>query len=265
MKGEKAMNNSNAPKIQQDNIINIKVTIERKDKVRYTKDGSIDNRKSNKQAGKDSEVYAFKSKEEIAAMITVFNRYIDNAPTEYKCQLARRNKMMFLIGMNIGIRASDLRTLRWSFFFNNDGSFKDFYTIQPLKQRKQKKFVKIYFNNTVRKAITDYLYYYPIENLEDFLFPSQKGSDSITERTLYDIVKSAAKEADIKQNIGSHSLRKSWGFWCWHEAEDKAKAVVILQKCFNHKDTLTTLKYIGVLDEEISDMYNSVELGLDYL
>ena len=260
--------NSSAHKIQSNNIIHIRVvngTIERKDKIRYTKSGTIDKRKCNKQAGKDSEVYAFKTKEEIAAMINVFDTHIENAPSEHKCQLARRNKMLFLIGMNVGIRASDLRTLRWSFFIDNNGNFKDFYTIQPKKQRKQKKFVKIYFNNTVKQAICDYLQYYPIDNIDDFLFPSQKGNDSITERTLYSIIKSIAEEAGIKQNIGSHSLRKSWGFWCWHEAEDKKKALVILQQCFNHKDTLTTERYIGILDEEISDMYNSVELGLDFL
>ena len=117
----------------------------------------------------------------------------------------------------------------------------------------------------MKKAICDYLEYYPIDNLDDYLFPSQKGNDSITERTLYSIIKGIAEEAGIKQNIGSHSLRKSWGFWCWHEAEDKKKALIILQQCFNHKDTLTTERYIGILDEEISDMYNSVELGLDFL
>lgn len=262
------MNSSNAPKIQHNNIINIRIvngTIQRKDEVRYTKDGSIDKRTCNKQAGKDSEVYAFKTKEEIAAMLNVFDKHIAEATTEGRQQIARRNKMMFLIGMNVGIRASDLRTLRWNFFFDDDGCFKEFYKIQPKKQRKQHKFVKIYFNDTVKKAIVDYLEFYPIDNLNGFLFPSQKGDDSITERTLHNIVKTTAKEAGIKQNIGSHSLRKTWGFWCWHEAEDKNKAVITLQMCFNHDRPLTTLKYIGLLDEEISDMYNSVELGLEYL
>ena len=93
------------------------------------------------------------------------------------------------------------------------------------------------------------------------MFKSRKGTDAIEAGSLGKIVKDIAENAGIKQNIGSHSLRKTWGFWCWHEAEDKQKALVILQKCFNHSDTLTTMRYIGLLDDEIEAMYNSIELG----
>lgn len=259
---------SNAlPKQNDNNIIPIRIVgghIERKDKIRYTKDGSIDKRKCNKKAGESSEVFAFKTREEISAILHVLEKEIQNAPTPAKKQLAYRNKLLFLLGINLGIRASDLRTLRWSFFLDESGDFKDCYVLQPKKQRKQGKFVKLYFNQTVKKAILDYTNIYKIDDINDLLFYSQKGS-AITEHRLSDIIKTVAKEAGIKQNVGSHSLRKTWGFWCWHEADDKNKAVIVLQKCFNHDRSLTTLKYIGILDEEISDMYNSIELGMDSL
>lgn len=255
------------PKPNAENVIAIRIVngrIEKKDSIRYNKDGTIDKRKCNKKSGESSEVFAFKTREEIEAILKVFDRYIEDAQTPYKRQLAHRNKMLFLIGINLGIRASDLRTLRWSFFFDESGDFKDCYVLQPKKQRKQGKFVKLYFNQTVKKTILDYTRMYQVNDINELLFSSQKG-DAITEHRLSTIIKDVAKEAKIKQNVGSHSLRKTWGFWCWHEAEDKNKAVIILQKCFNHDRSLTTLKYIGILDEEISDMYNSIELGLDFL
>ena len=46
---------------------------------------------------------------------------------------------------------------------------------------------------------------------------------------------------------------------------DKSKALTILQKCFNHSSVETTLKYIGLLDSEIKEMYNSIELGMEYI
>ena len=255
------------PKTNDNNIIEIRIVnghIEKKEKIRYNKDGTVDKRKCNKKAGESSEVYPFRTKEEISAMLQVFDSNIENAQTPARKQLAYRNKMMFLIGINLGIRASDLRTLRWSFFFDENGEFKECYVLQPKKQRKQGKFVKLYFNQTVRKTILDYIKIYPISDINELLFPSQKG-DAITEHRLCTIVKDTALKAGIKQNVGSHSLRKTWGFWCWHEAQDKNKAVIILQKCFNHDRSLTTLKYIGILDEEISDMYNSIELGIEFL
>lgn len=226
-------------------------------------------RKGGKVAGQDSEVYAFRTREEIAAMINVLDKHISESINDNQRKIAHRNKMMFLIGINIGIRASDLRTLKWSFFFDEqaDGSlkFKKFYKIIPMKQRKQKKFVPMYFNQTVQQAINNYITEYPIENLEDYLFASRKGNDPISANSLYHIIKDIAIEAGIEQNIGSHSLRKTFGFWCWHEAKDKNKALVILQQIFNHSSTQVTAKYIGILDDEIEDMFNSIELGFDFI
>lgn len=262
----------------------------RKPKVRYNKDGSIDKRRPNKVAGKASEVFAFNTEEEIRAMIDVFDKRIKNATNNNRRQIACRNKMLFLIGINIGIRASDLCTLKWSFFFNEktrmkkdiyenvnglnikvatvsvkERTWKDFYTLQPMKQRKQKKFVKLYFNKAIKKAVTDYIEEYPINDINDYLFKSRKGGNPLSPAGLCEIVKDAAADANIEKNIGSHSLRKTFGFWTWHNAEDKNKGLVTLQMLFNHSDTQTTMRYIGLLDREIADMFYSIDLGLDYL
>ena len=235
------------------------------DKKKYNLDGSVKRTHPNKKAGESSEVFAFKTEEEIKAMIDVFDKHIADAPDDNKEQIAHRNKLLFLIAINVGIRASDLRTLKWSFFYNDDGTFKDSYRIQPEKQKKQHKFITMYFNATVRKAIENYVSEYPIEDINSYLFPSRKGAESIGVSSLWRIIKDAAAEAGISQNIGSHSLRKSWGFWCWHKAEDKNKALVILQMCFSHSSTQTTARYIGIMDDEISDMYNSIDLGFDFI
>ena len=226
-------------------------------------------RKGGKIAGQESEVYAFRSKEEIGAMINVLDLHIENADNDNQRKIACRNKMLFLIGINIGIRASDLRTLKWSFFFDKNASgeleFKQFYMLQPMKQRKQKKFVKLFFNQTVKQIINNYISEYPFDDLEEYMFASRKGDNPITANSLYHIVKDIAIEAGIKQNIGSHSLRKTFGFWCWHNADDKNKALVILQQIFNHSSTQVTAKYIGILDDEMKDMFDSIELGLDMI
>lgn len=255
-------------KYDKDNVISLSVIdgkLSKKEKIRYNKDGSIDKRHNNKVAGKDSEVYAFNTKEEIKIMIDTLNKHIEEAENENQKQIAYRNKLLFLIGINIGIRASDLRTLKFNFFLNENGEFKEFYTFQPKKQKKQKKFVKLFFNQTVKKAITNYLELYPVEDLDSYMFKSRKGDEAISVDSLCRIVKETAKEADIKKNIGSHSLRKTWGFWIWHNAIDKNKALVMLQECFKHSSTTVTLRYIGILDEEKKDMYESIDLGLDYI
>lgn len=268
-----SFNNSNAVRVEQNysNVLPLVVVdgkIKKKEEHKYKKDGTIKQTKNNKVSGKSSEVYAFNTKEKINTMLNVFDKHIEES-TGIQRQIACRNKLLFLIGINIGIRASDLRELKWSFFFDrqNDGSlrFKTFYVLQPKKQRKQKKFVKLFFNQTIQTAINNYINEYPIKNMEDYLFWSREGDEPITIQNLWDIIKKTAKKAGIEENIGSHSLRKTWGFWCFHEAKDKDKALVILQQCFNHSSTQVTMRYIGLMDEEISDMYNSIELGLEMI
>jgi integrase len=236
-----------------------------KKEVKYNKDGSINKSKCNKVAGKDSEVYAFRTKEEIAAMIDVFDKHIKAATNYEQRQVACRNKLLFIIGINVGIRASDLRTLRFSFFMDDTGRFKEFYVLQPMKQRKQKKFVKLFFNQTVRTAIENYISEYPFNDLNDYLFVSCKSNEPILAKHIWRIMKETASEAGIEQNIGSHSLRKTFGYWMFHNAEDKNKALVMLQNIFSHSSTIVTMRYIGLMDNEMSDAYNSLNLGLEFI
>lgn len=255
----------NKNKVVQFTVVNGK-TIKKEPKK--TKAGEVKKTKSNKEAGVSAEVFALKSKDEISSIIQYLNQKIDDATTENKKKLAYRNKLIWLVGMNIGIRASDFLELKWSFFFDidTDGNieYHPYYSLQPEKQRKQKKFVKLFFNNTLKKAIEEYLSVYPItkDELDDYMFTKTKGGH-ITTQQLWNVICDTAEGAGIKQNVGTHTLRKTWAFHCWHDAKDKNKALIILQKCFNHSSPQTTLGYIGVLDSEVEDMYNSVELGLD--
>ena len=242
----------------------IKTTNEKKE-VKYNKDGSINKRRCHKVAGVSSEVYPFASETEIESMINVFNKHIDEAPDADKRWIATRNKMLYLVGINLSLRASDLCGLTYQFFLKEDGTFKDFYSLQPKKTKKTGKYVKLYFNEVVKKAITNYLEEYPVEDMSEYLFKSRVGGGHITEKSLGRIIKDAAEEAGIERNINSHSLRKTFGYWVWHSAEDKEKALVMLMAIFNHSSVATTKKYIGIMDEEIGDVFNSLNLGLDFL
>src|SRR5574344_1850341 len=53
--------------------------------------------------------------------------------------------------------------------------------------------------------------------------------------------------------IGTHSLRKTFGYHHYQQFKD----VVLLQKIFNHSSPSTTLRYIGIEQEEIDQRYNN--------
>lgn len=252
-----------------DNVIELHVVdgkLCEKQKVKYNKDGSVNKRHPNKVAGVSSEVYPFTSNAEIKAMIDVFNKHIDEAPDDNKQQIACRNKMLFSIGINIGLRASDLCSLKFSHLMNDDGSFKRFFAIQPKKTKKTTgKFVKPFVNEAIQKAVMTYIDEYPIQDMNEYLFKSRVGDSHITEISLGRIIKNAAKEAGIEKNINSHSLRKTFGYHIWHDAVDKEKSLVLLNTIFAHSSIAITKKYIGIMDDEIEDVYAGLNLGLDFM
>jgi len=259
------MSNAVMPIANSNNIVPLMVVCEEGTGKRK-KNGELKKTKSNKVAGKDAEVYAFRSDKEINAMLDVLNQHIYTAPNPEKRKIACRNKLLFKIGINIGLRASDLRTLKFSFFFdqNPDGTleFKEYYKLLPKKTQAYKKYVTVYFNSAVKQAVLEYLNEYPMDSLDDYLFFSREGG-AIKVETMWTIIKSTAKEAGIRQNIGSHSLRKSFGYHAFHSAEDKNKALVMLQQIFNHSNALVTMRYIGILGDEMADMFNSIDLGFE--
>ena len=251
---------ANAAVAQYDNIIPFEIIIGNKNKKKNERHGG-------KVAGQDSEVYAFKTKEEIKAMIDVFDRHIAEATNNSQRKIAYRNKVLFIVGINVGIRASDLRELRWSFFFDNDVDgtlkFKEFYKFVPKKTSKTRKYVRINFNDAVKKIVSAYIAEYPIDNIDDYVFASRKGDGPIEARGILRIVKDAAKEAGIKQNIGSHSLRKTFGRALYEGAQDKTAALVLLSTIFNHSSVSITERYIGITNDEIDDAFKSLNLGIE--
>jgi len=221
-------------------------------------------------AGKSSEVYGFRTEDEIKAMMDVFNNRVDNANNEHERQLAFRNRCLFVVGINVGIRASDLQNLTYGFFYEQqaDGSlkWKDFYTLQPKKTRKTKKFVKLFFNKAVRTAIDDYVEEYPFDSLNDYVFASRENNGSpLTTNAICRIIKTAAKDAGLPGNYGSHSLRKTFGNSVYSKAEDKSKALVVLSQIYNHSDVQTTRRYIGLTSDDMEEAFNSLDLGLEFL
>lgn len=233
--------------------------------VRLNKDGTVDKRHCNKVAGVSSEVYPF-TEEEVGKMLETFDKKIENAPDGNKRWVASRNKMMFVVGINSSLRVSDLCGLTYSFIMNDDGTFKDQNSLQPKKTKKKTgKFVKVFFNEAARMAITNYLKEYPMENMNEYLFKSREGDGHLTEKSIGRIIKDTAEEVGVERNINSHSMRKTFGSIVYHRAVDKNNALIILQTIFNHSSPAITSRYIGLTDGEMSDIFNELNIGLDYL
>lgn len=245
------------------NVIPFGIIKGKENQVKYNKDGSIRKTVRNKQEGESSEVYPL-DMEEIKLMIDMFDKKIEQASDKEKLQIAERNKLLFIVGCNLGIRASDLIKIKWSFFYeeqNGELIFRDGYKIKPEKTRKTNKFVTLYFNQAIKNIVSSYMEKYNC-GLDEYVFASRKGDSHITAISLGRIIKDTAKERGIKKNICSHTLRKTFGLACYNSTENKTSALTLLQAIFNHSSSNVTLRYIGITLDDISEMFNGINIGL---
>lgn len=65
------------------------------------------------------------------------------------------------------------------------------------------------------------------------------------------MLRDACKAVGLEEKIGTHSMRKTFGY---HHYK-KYKNIALLQKIFNHSSPQITLRYIGVEQDEIDDSY----------
>lgn len=167
-------------------------------------------------------------------------------------QQSLRDYCLFVLGINSGLRISDLLKLRISDVSEN-GKVKDRIR---LREKKTNKFKDFPISNNAKKAIKEYLQSRVINNEDEPLFLSRKNKGFILRQRAYLILNEAAKSIGIKEKIGTHTLRKTFGYHAYNNGYD----ITLIQKLFNHSSSSVTLRYIGITQEELDDVYLSLDL-----
>jgi integrase len=168
--------------------------------------------------------------------------------TDMKWALKRfcgeRDYILFLVGINTGLRISDLLKLK----------AKDLKRKKKvmIKEGKTEKPRTIHLEN-IYGELNEY-----INSLGGtvWLFPSRKGDKPITRIQAYRQLNKAAQMVDITEGIGTHTMRKTFGYWHYKQFRDVAE----LQMILNHSHPEITLKYIGITDEQIENNLKNFSL-----
>lgn len=176
-----------------------------------------------------------------------------NKINEMKIELKKqgtRDYLLFLLGINTGLRISDIIKLQVLDVLNEDRTPKTHITITEKKTGKLKKF-KI--NDSLSREIIEYT---KSMEMNDYLFTSRKGINKpITRIQAYRILNTVAKKIGLEE-IGTHTLRKTFGYHFYKRNKD----IAMLQKLFNHSSPSTTLRYIGIEQDEIDEAYEDFEI-----
>ncbi|WP_106495349.1 site-specific integrase [Lentibacillus sp. Marseille-P4043] len=150
---------------------------------------------------------------------------------------SQRDLLFFVLGINTGLRISDLLSLKVNDVWNGT-AIRDFLHIADPCTHEGKAF---YLNRSVERELKTYLAKIDFDQM-DYLFKSKKDNHPITRQQAYRIVNKAAKDAGMTGKIGTHTLRKTFGYHAYR----KGIAVSFIAKILNHHSPSETLHYIGI-------------------
>lgn len=156
----------------------------------------------------------------------------------------QRNRLIILIGMNTGLRMSDILAL-------NVGMVRDVDRTR-ITERKTGKYRWLYLKN-IRQDIHDYC-----KGKEDQipLFIGARGN-RLTVNGVYRIFQRVGYKLN-RTDIGTHTLRKTFGYHYYQQTHDIASLMVI----FNHSSEAITKRYIGINRDIIEMKLENFKLGL---
>ncbi|WP_449538978.1 tyrosine-type recombinase/integrase [Ferdinandcohnia sp. Marseille-Q9671] len=164
-----------------------------------------------------------------------------NAIKEVLRKQSQRDLLLFVFGINTGIKVSDLLSLRVEDVRDHSG-VKEFLYVKDTNGDEEKAY---YLNNMIKLELDTFFRTQEFKD-SDYLFKSKKDNLPISRQQAYRIIHNAAKEVGIPGKIGMHTLRKTFGY----HAYQKGIAISILMDIYNHHSPSETLKYIGIDKEE---------------
>lgn len=168
-----------------------------------------------------------------------------------------RDNMLFLLGINYGLRCGDLVSLRIGDVLDPHGNVRDSVI---LSEEKTGKYRTVYNNATTENAILKYFAGKEV-NLDDWLFRSESNHTSDDHLTRYSVErilkKTINEEYGLPIHASTHCLRKTFGYQTLMHAKDRSRGLELVQKLLNHSSPAVTMRYIGITDEELRDVYKA--------
>lgn len=170
-----------------------------------------------------------------------------------KTHCGERDYILFLIGINTGLRVSDIVKLKVSELKKKK--------VLKVVEKKTSKVREINLAN-IYEEVQQYIKTLPVDL--EWLFPSRQGTNHISASQYYRRLEKAGEHVDILikddvtgeliervplEGIGTHTMRKTFGYHYYQGTKD----IATLMEIFNHTSEAVTKKYIGIRQEEINN------------
>ena len=164
-----------------------------------------------------------------------------------------RDYCLFVVGINIPLRISDLLKLKWKDVY--DYSLNLPKTHLRVCEKKTKKQNHMRINHQATMALMTYR---EIINPspEQFVFSPKDNHDTPLSRvSAYKIIKNAALKIGL-ENVSCHSLRKTFGY----HAMIKGANIAVIMEIYNHSSYEITRRYLGIDQDDKDSVFELMAL-----
>ena len=194
-----------------------------------------------------------------------------------------RNATIFALQLAIGRRTNDILKLKLSDIFDfyttgeNKGQIKSVKSKITVDEHKTGKTARdIPIPQREREMLLNYSTTLKKKNPDSLLFPSQKRNRDGSQRPLstssldniYQEYTSCIFEEDDEQtHISSYAARKTYGYNIYKKCLKEHSGLIpgtdisalqYVQSMFNHRDAMTTLRYIGAYDDYAEELAENI-------
>jgi len=165
-----------------------------------------------------------------------------------------RDWLLFSLGLNFALRISDLLKLKISDLYDSDMYPKNRVVLREKKTGKEN---ILTITNGSRELLVQYHKLTRIKYSDDYLFKSRQGGNKPIDRVqAYRILNKLVQRVGLKDcNVGTHSLRKSWGYFAYKKFGLSLDDIMLK---LNHQSIQSTKRYIGLSMEEKEEIENIV-------
>lgn len=158
------------------------------------------------------------------------------------------------LGFCTACRVSDLLQFRWS----------DVVCTPTMKVTEQKtgKTRNIPFNKNVQARILDLYRKLGSPDIDNLVFDSPaKPGQPMTRQHINQMLKVFKRRYNIQiNNFSTHTFRKTFGRYVYENNNRSPESLMLLNKIFRHANHETTLRYIGITQDEINKVFDSIKI-----
>jgi integrase len=160
--------------------------------------------------------------------------------------------LLVSIGVFTGLRISDLLKLTYSDLLSNET-----FTFREVKSKKQRN-VKV--NKDLKEIVDRIVLKSNITNLNQLIFINKYGTKSIDKSYVNVKLKELVKKYRIKLdgNVSTHTFRKTFGRRVLEVNNYSNESLILLKELFGHLSTCITKKYLGLNEQDICNVYDSL-------